>query len=154
MHKNYTAQYKATIGADFLSKEVLAGDKLVTMQIWDTAGQEKYQSLQGVFYKGSDACMIVYDITSLSSFNGVNKWKDEFLLHANASNPDAFPFVLIGNKADMEGERKVAASKAAQWCKENGGLAYYETSAKTALKVKEAFEELAKLAMANRNSKM
>lgn len=123
------------------------------MQVWDTAGQEKYQSLQGVFYKGSDACMIVYDITSSSSFNGVSKWKEEFLLHANATNPESFPFVLIGNKSDMESDRKVTAAKATQWCKENGGISYFETSARTALKVKEAFEELAKLAMAQKMSK-
>ena len=83
----------------------------MTMQIWDTAGQEKFQSVQGVFYKGSDACMLVYDITSVSSFQGLNKWKEEFLSHANASNPDAFPFVLIGNKADLQADRKVLGEK-------------------------------------------
>ena len=94
-----------------MSKEVIAQDKLVTMQIWDTAGQEKFQSVQGVFYKGSDACMIVFDITSMTSFQGINKWKEEFLAHANVSNPDTFPFILIGNKSDMQTERKVVKFK-------------------------------------------
>ena len=107
MHNNFNEQYKATIGADFLSKEVITKDKLVTMQIWDTAGQEKFQSVQGIFYKGADACMIVFDITSSSTFQGINKWREEFLTHVEAGNPDSFPFVLIGNKADMIGERKV-----------------------------------------------
>ncbi len=124
------------------------------MQIWDTAGQERFQSVQGVFYKGSDACMLVYDITSASSFQGINKWKDEFLLHANVINPDTFPFVLIGNKSDLNGERKVAEAKALQWCKENGNIPYYETSAKTAAKVNDAFEELAKKAIESRSIKL
>ncbi len=124
------------------------------MQIWDTAGQEKFQSVQGVFYKGSDACMIVFDITSITSFQDINKWKEEFLMHVSSESPDVFPFVLIGNKADMVGERKVSETKARQWCRENGGVPYYETSAKTAAKVKEAFEELAKKALESRSAKL
>ncbi len=107
MHRNFNPQYKATIGADFLTKEVIAQDRVVTMQIWDTAGQEKYQSVQGIFYKGADACMVVFDITSPSSFKDLHKWKDEFLTQASLSNPDAFPFVILGNKADLQSERKV-----------------------------------------------
>ena len=77
------------------------------MQIWDTAGQEKYQSVQGVFYRGADGCVLVYDITNIESFQGLRKWKEEFLNGSNVSNPETFPFVLIGNKADLITERKV-----------------------------------------------
>jgi len=64
----FTGQYKATIGADFLSKEIFVSDQFgvrrpVTLQIWDTAGQERFQSLGNSFYRGSDACLLVYDIT-------------------------------------------------------------------------------------------
>ena len=66
----FTGQYKATIGADFLSKDnVIVTDNflgqrhLVTLQIWDTAGQERFQSLGVGFYRGADACLLVYDIT-------------------------------------------------------------------------------------------
>eukprot|EP00826_Nyctotherus_ovalis_P000750 TRINITY_DN1002_c0_g2_i13.p2 TRINITY_DN1002_c0_g2~~TRINITY_DN1002_c0_g2_i13.p2 ORF type:complete len:189 (+),score=60.24 TRINITY_DN1002_c0_g2_i13:73-639(+) len=148
----FISQYKATIGADFLSKEVISNDKLVMMQIWDTAGQEKFQSVQGVFYKGADACMLVFDLTSPGSFQALPKWKDEFIFHANPST-SSFPFILVGNKVDLADERKVAEAKALQWCKENGNIPYYETSAKTASKVKEAFEELAKRAIANREER-
>ena len=109
VQNNFSTQYKATIGAEFLSKEILTGDKIVSMQIWDTAGQEKYQSVQGVFYRGADGCVLVYDITNIESFQGLRKWKEEFLNGANVSNPETFPFVLIGNKADMVTERKVIA---------------------------------------------
>ena len=60
----FSSQYKATIGADFLTKEILVDDKLVTLQIWDTAGQERFQSLGVAFYRGADACMLAYDITN------------------------------------------------------------------------------------------
>ena len=107
VQSNFSSHYKATIGAEFLSKEIVIGDKVVTMQIWDTAGQEKYQSVQGVFYRGSDGCVLVYDITNIESFQGLKKWKDEFLSAANITNPDSFPFVLVGNKSDLLAERKV-----------------------------------------------
>jgi len=45
VNKRFSSSYKATIGADFLTKEVMIGDKLITLQIWDTAGQERFQSL-------------------------------------------------------------------------------------------------------------
>ncbi len=105
---NFSNQYKATIGAEFLSKEIVVDDKVVTMQIWDTAGQEKYQSVQGVFYRGSDGCVLVYDITNIESFQSLKKWKEEFLNAANVPDPDTFPFVLVGNKSDMIAERKVS----------------------------------------------
>lgn len=154
VQSNFSTQYKATIGAEFLSKEIIAKDKTISMQIWDTAGQEKYQSVQGVFYRGSDGCILVYDITSVESFQSLKKWKEEFLNAANVNSPEQFPFILLGNKADMLTERKVAYAKATQWCKENGGVGYYETSAKTAVNVKEAFEEMAARAVGRQKDKL
>eukprot|EP00831_Metopus_contortus_P033548 TRINITY_DN2687_c0_g1_i5.p1 TRINITY_DN2687_c0_g1~~TRINITY_DN2687_c0_g1_i5.p1 ORF type:complete len:256 (+),score=46.33 TRINITY_DN2687_c0_g1_i5:49-816(+) len=150
----FSTQYKATIGAEFLSKEVIIDDKQVSMQIWDTAGQEKYQSVQRVFYRGADACIIVYDITNIQSFANIKRWKEEFLNAANVSNPEGFPLALIGNKSDLITERKIAYAKAAQWAKENGELPYFESSAKTAINVKEAFECIAQKAVARQESKM
>ena len=63
VNQRFSKQYKTTIGADFTTKEVMVDDKLVTMQIWDTAGQERFQSLGVAFYRGADACMLVYYIT-------------------------------------------------------------------------------------------
>ena len=153
IQNKFIPQYKATIGADFLSKEVICDDKLIMMQVWDTAGQEKFQSVQGVFYKGADACMLVFDITSPGSFQALGKWKDEFLAHANPTT-SSFPFILVGNKADLFEERKVSTIKANEWCANNGNVPYYETSAKTASKVKQAFEELAKKATKNKEEKI
>ena len=144
IQNTFSTQYKATIGAEFLSKEIIMDDRLVTMQIWDTAGQEKYQSVQRVFYRGTDGCIITYDITNPASFNDVPKWKEEFFNSANLSGVENFPLILIGNKADLAAERKVPYAKAAKWCEENGGIAYFEASAKTAANVKESFEGIAK----------
>jgi len=141
------AHSKPTIGADFSKKEIQIDDKIVTLQIWDTAGQEKFQSLGYAFYRGADCCALVYDITSRKSFDALSKWRQGFIEHAGPDDPDAFPFVLIGNKIDKEPERQVPSSNAEQWCKQNGDIKYYETSAKENVSVSEAFVEMAKMAL-------
>ena len=64
VNNKYSSSYKATIGADFMTKDVSIDDRLVTLQIWDTAGQERFQSLGTAFYRGSDVCVLVYDVTN------------------------------------------------------------------------------------------
>ena len=132
VNKKFSSQYKATIGADFLTKEVrkkdrkfhrvlfpgltkkivhicddqffkvMVDDRLVTMQIWDTAGQERFQSLGVAFYRGADCCVLVYDVTAPSTFKSLDGWKDEFLVQAAPKDTVNFPFVVLGNKIDLE----------------------------------------------------
>ena len=80
VNKKFSNQYKATIGADFLTKEVMVDDRLVTMQIWDTAGQERFQSLGVAFYRGADCCVLTYDVTAPNTFKSLDSWRDEFLI--------------------------------------------------------------------------
>ncbi len=79
IRKSISQVYKPTIGADFHSKklEIQEGEdtKTVTLQIWDTAGQERYQSLGVAFYRGAEACVLVYDITNARSFENLNLWR-------------------------------------------------------------------------------
>ncbi|KAL3231682.1 Ypt/Rab-type GTPase YPT7 [Nakaseomyces bracarensis] len=149
VNDKYSQQYKATIGADFLTKEVeLDGDKVATMQVWDTAGQERFQSLGVAFYRGADCCVLVYDVTNAKSFENIKSWKDEFLVHANVSTPETFPFVILGNKVDVEDSKRVVSEKAAQeLAKSLGDIPLFLTSAKNAINVDTAFEEIAKNAL-------
>jgi len=148
VNKKFNNQYKATIGADFLTKEVMIDDRLVTMQIWDTAGQERFQSLGVAFYRGADCCVLVYDVTSGSSFKNLESWRDEFLIQASPRDPENFPFVVIGNKVDMTDSRAVPTRKAMQWCQEKNNVPYFETTAKEAINVEQAFQTIAKNALA------
>mmetsp|Transcript_84597 Transcript_84597/g.171538 ORF Transcript_84597/g.171538 Transcript_84597/m.171538 type:complete len:212 (-) Transcript_84597:163-798(-) len=147
VNKKFTNQYKATIGADFLTKEVMIDDKLVTMQIWDTAGQERFQSLGVAFYRGADCCVLVYDITAQKTFDSMDSWRDEFLIQASPRDPDNFPFVVIGNKNDLDSKRKVPTTRAQQWCRQHNNIPYHETSAATAQNVEDAFQEIARKAL-------
>ena len=95
-----TGQSKPTIGADFSKKEILIDNTVVTLQIWDTAGQEKFQSLGYAFYRGADCCALVYDITNQASFDALSRWRDGFNENAGPQDPQSFPFVCLGNKLD------------------------------------------------------
>jgi len=145
--KKFSNQYKATIGADFLTKEVMVDDRLVTMQIWDTAGQERFQSLGVAFYRGADCCVLVFDVTMPNTFRSLDSWRDEFLIQASPRDPENFPFVVIGNKIDLE-NRAVSARRSQGWCHSKGDIPYFETSAKEAINVEQAFQTVAKNALA------
>ena len=124
----------------------------IIIQVWDTAGQERYQSLGVAFYKGAECCLLVYDITNTKSFTSLETWKREFLRQAGPQNPDAFPFIVLGNKADREDERKVTKEKVRIWCETHGKMPYFETSAKDQTNVGEAFAKAAKMATENQKS--
>ncbi|CAI9286365.1 unnamed protein product [Lactuca saligna] len=151
VNRKFSNQYKATIGADFLTKEVQFENKLFTMQIWDTAGQERFQSLGVAFYRGADCCVLVYDVNVMKSFDSLNNWREEFLIQASPSDPDNFPFVLLGNKIDIDGAngRVVSKKKAKAWCASKGNIPYFETSAKEGINVEAAFQCIATNAVKN-----
>eukprot|EP00911_Craspedida_sp_UC1_P000722 UC1_evm1s552 len=133
-----------TIGVEFLNKNVPVGDDTVTMQIWDTAGQERFKSLRTPFYRGSDCCLLVFDVSDLHSFERVDMWQQEFLNYADVADAKGFPFVLLGNKVDVE-ERAVTRAQAEEWCAAHHDMPYYETSAKDNVNVEQAFVTAAEL---------
>ena len=140
---------------------------LIRNQLWDTAGQERFQSLGVAFYRGADCCVLVYDVNSAKSFETLDSWRDEFLIQASPHDPDNFPFVVLGNKIDVEeGKRQVSSvasdplplyteicgwqvtqKRAMTWCQSKGNIPYFETSAKEAINVEQAFQTIAKNAL-------
>jgi len=151
--KKFSASYKATIGADFLTREVMVDDRQVTMQLWDTAGQERFQSLGVAFYRGADCCVLVYDVNNAKSFEALDSWRDEFLIQASPRDPPNFPFVVLGNKIDVEESKRVISNKRAMtFCQSKGDIPYFETSAKEAINIDQAFEVIARNALAQEES--
>lgn len=128
-----------TIGAAFLTQTVTLDDSTVKFEIWDTAGQERYRSLAPMYYRGAAAAIVVFDITKKDTFNGAKSWVKEL---QRRGDPNVV-IALAGNKADMESKRKVQTEEAQQYAQESD-IIYMETSAKTALNVKNLFTEIAK----------
>jgi Ras-related protein Rab-9A/Ras-related protein Rab-9B len=133
-----------TMGVEFLTKGVNVDGTHATLQIWDTAGQERYRALRTPYYRGADCCILTFDLTDRHSFENLDMWRGEFLHYADVQQPELFPFVLLGNKEDMAG-RQVAEDEAREWCRENHGIPYFETSAMTSKNVETAFVAAARL---------
>mmetsp|Transcript_30549 Transcript_30549/g.65414 ORF Transcript_30549/g.65414 Transcript_30549/m.65414 type:complete len:211 (-) Transcript_30549:113-745(-) len=143
---------ESTIGAAFLTQTVCLNDTTVKFEIWDTAGQERFQSLGVAFYRGADCCVLVYDVNVAKTFENLNSWKDEFLIQAGPREPDKFPFVVIGNKIDKEGQRVVTTKRANSWCQTAGDIPLFETSAKESINVEQAFQTIARNALKQETS--
>jgi Ras-related protein Rab-7A len=143
----FTGQYKATIGADVCTKDAVVTDTFgrrhyCHVQVWDTAGQERFQSLGHAFYRGADCVILVYDATDVHSLDHLEYWRREFLEHVGTIHAANFPCVVLGNKCDKV--RKVPLKRAIEWCDQ---LPHFETSAKSAINVEEAFQEVTRLAL-------
>lgn len=91
--------------------------------------------------------MLVYDTTAPQSFKALESWRDEFLIQASPRDPEHFPFVVLGNKIDLE-NRMVSTKRAQQWCQSKNDIPYFETSAKEGLNVERAFQTIARNALA------
>eukprot|EP01002_Notosolenus_urceolatus_P013744 NODE_4678_length_776_cov_7.074278_g3890_i0.p1 GENE.NODE_4678_length_776_cov_7.074278_g3890_i0~~NODE_4678_length_776_cov_7.074278_g3890_i0.p1 ORF type:complete len:231 (-),score=25.83 NODE_4678_length_776_cov_7.074278_g3890_i0:82-753(-) len=154
VHNRFSTIYKATIGADFWTKEMEVDGEIVTMQIWDTAGQERFQSLGMAFYRGSDVCVLVFDVNSESSFQHMSSWRTCFLEQVGASS-DSFPFSAVGNKIDVDPtERQIDGEQARQWCgRVRGNIRYFETSAKDGTNIEAVFTDVARRYLSARKEK-
>ena len=133
--------YNATVGFEFLSFNVKIDEKVIKLQIWDTCGQELYRSLITNFYRNSSLAIIVYAINFKDSFENIEMWLRELRTH---SNPDAKVF-LIGNKIDLENERKITKEQGQNFAETNKLNLFIEASAKTGFNRKKIFIKAAKM---------
>ena len=121
----FEESYKCTIGVDFLMKSIIINGQNVKLQLWDTAGQEKYKSMVSSYYRGANVALVVFDITSRPSFEALPIWIENYY----KNGPEQKNIILIGNKKDMEDERKVSQEEAEKFSETNN-MMYFETSAK------------------------
>ncbi|XP_058613876.1 ras-related protein Rab-38 isoform X2 [Onychostoma macrolepis] len=132
VHQIFSQHYRATIGVDFALK-VLHWDSqtVVRLQLWDIAGQERYGNMTRVYYREAVGALIVFDVTRASTFDAVLKWKDDLDLKVTLSNGKPVPAVLLANKSDQSREGlRSQIPKLDTFCKENGFVGWFETSAK------------------------
>jgi Ras-related protein Rab-6A len=123
MGQKFTAEYEASIGVDFFSKTMKYKGKIIKLQIWDSAGQEKFRSLIPNYIRGSSLVFIVYDISNRKSFENLSKWID-FVNNIENSN-----IVIVGNKIDLESKRVVKTEEGQKFCNEKN-YEFFEVSAK------------------------
>ncbi len=144
----WSDSYVTTIGVDFKIKTLDVDGKSVKLQIWDTAGQERFRNIISSYYRGAQGIMLVYDITDLESFQNLNSWLIE--IEKNASK-NVYK-ILVGNKCDMENDRRVTVNQGKEYADQNG-MKFFETSAKDSKNVAEIFLDLTKENLKRNNAK-
>jgi small GTP-binding protein len=117
----------------------------VKFQIWDTAGQEKYMSINKNLFQRVQGIILMYDITREDTFNNLSKWMEHIKENANG-----IPLILIGNKSDLNNERKVNEEDGKAFAK-NNKIIFLEASAKIGTNVEESFMKLSELIIENQN---
>ena len=138
---NFEEYYQATVGFEFLTFNMKINDKVIKLQIWDTCGQEIYKSLISNFYRNSSLAVLVYAIDNKESFTHVENWLND--LKSQAS--EDVRIFLVGNKADLEEERKITREQGEKY-KLDQHLDYFmETSAKTGQNARNVLIEAAKM---------
>ena len=123
MGQKFNNEYEASIGVDFFSKTIKYKGKTIKLQIWDSAGQEKFRSLIPNYIRGSSLVFIVYDITNRKSFENLQSWID-FVNNIENSN-----IVILANKIDLESQRQVQTEEGQKFCTEKN-YDFFEVSAK------------------------
>ena len=133
--QRFLESHELTIGVEFGARMVHVEDKVrLKLQIWDTAGQESFMSITRSYYRGAAAALLVYDVTNRESFASAERW----LVEARKNGNPNLVIVLVGNKGDLEGHRKVTREEGEGFAAAHG-LLFVETSAKTRENVDEAF---------------
>jgi small GTP-binding protein len=143
----FDGNYVITIGVEYREKVVelpdppgvaaAQNDRHVRLQVWDTAGQERFRTIAPAYYRRALGVMIVFDLTNRKSFDSVEQWLDSLRDHGD---PDVVK-VLVGNKLDLAGKRKVSGEEARTLASKHR-MVYLEVSAKEGVGVDEVFEKL------------
>ncbi|VDH99442.1 Ras-related protein Rab-15 [Mytilus galloprovincialis] len=137
INQDFISAHISTIGIDFKMKTLQINDRVVKVQIWDTAGQERFESITKQFYRRAQGVLLVYDMSSRSSFEAIPKW----LAHVEQFCKEDVSVMLLGNKCDREDRRQVTTKEASQFAKEHG-IMFSETSAKSSSNLEKAFLDM------------
>ena len=137
--KRFQEAHLSTIGLDYRLKTMtLESGKKIKLQIWDTAGQDRFRAITKNYYKGANGIILIYDVTNLQSYENVKNWIAQIREEAN---PNVIIY-LAGNKIDVGEEEKVVKTEDGKKIADEFNLPFYETSAKNGDNVNKIFEDL------------
>ena len=138
-----------TIGGNFLMHYEEFNGQRVELQIWDTAGQEKYRSLSPIYCRDASAGILVFDLTNKETFLKLESW---YRIFADAAGQGAILYI-VANKSDMKSEQQVSVEEAEKWASEKGCI-FFVTSAKTGEGISELFKSIAEKLVQTKNKDM
>ncbi|TRY65255.1 hypothetical protein DNTS_014060 [Danionella cerebrum] len=133
----FTRDYKKTIGVDFLERQIIVNGEDVRLMLWDTAGQEEFDAITKAYYRGAQACVLVFSTTDRDSFEAIGSWKEKVEVEVGD-----IPTVLVQNKIDLLDDT-VIKNEEAEGLAKRLKLRFYRASVKEDLNVNEVFKYLA-----------
>ncbi|KAI2657451.1 Ras-related protein Rab-23 [Labeo rohita] len=133
----FTKDYKKTIGVDFLERQIIVNGEDVRLMLWDTAGQEEFDAITKAYYRGAQACVLVFSTTDRESFEAISSWREKVEIEVGD-----IPTVLVQNKIDLLDDT-VIKNEEAEGLAKRLKLRFYRTSVKEDLNVNEVFKYLA-----------
>ena len=133
----WDANIQATLGAAFMDKSVQHKGRTLKLQIWDTAGQEKYAPLAQMYYRDADVAILVYDCTNKESFSNLRNWHMEL----GERGPRDIILSVVGNKSDLKYDEQVSPEEGKAFAKDCDAL-FGTTSAKENTGINEIFNQI------------
>ena len=138
----FADSYVCTIGVDFKVKTLDVDGTIVKLQIWDTAGQERFKPITNCYFRGSNGCLAIFDLTNRESFDNIAAWVADY--RENSLSESNSKILLVGNKADAVDVREVSLEEAEALAR-SLQCEYFEVSAKTSVNIRQVFYRLAQI---------
>jgi small GTP-binding protein len=135
----FVANQIPTIGIDFSIKNIVVDDKLCKLQVWDTAGQDRYRNITKAYFRCADVVVVAFDVTDVASFRHIQAWLEDVKTYA----PDGAKVIVVGNKVDLAAKRQITQETALSLTRELG-VDYIECSAKSGVGIDLVFETSAR----------
>jgi len=139
-YNTFSDKLTPTVGVDFVLKEIKWEDKkIVRLQLWDIAGQERFGNLTRVYYKEAVGAFVVFDVSRMNTFESTQKWKADIDAKVTLSYDDKhIPMVLLANKCDLAEKKCFKAEQMDKFCDQNNFVGWEETSAKDNINIDKA----------------
>ncbi len=134
----FDESYLFTLGVDFFTKEIKMKGNPIKIVIYDTAGQEKFDFIRGLYFEGAAGAIVAYDVTNRQSFERVGHWIQQVFQYC-----EGIPVELVATKLDLEDQRAVTTKEGEKRAKQDK-MTFIESSSKESIQVNDVFQRLAK----------
>jgi len=146
VESSFNEDYKPTLGANIVRKDVILDNTKVRLIMWDLAGQEKYRVVRSMYFQGCEGALLVYDVTRYHTLDSINnKWLKDYKKHVKKKGA----FILIGNKTDLKDQVAVPTERGKELATKIKASHFIETSAKLGENIEEAFSLLVNQILSN-----
>ncbi|CAG9534918.1 unnamed protein product [Cercopithifilaria johnstoni] len=137
-HNLFTQHYKATVGVDFATRNLLWNDDTtLRLQLWDISGQDRFSNMTRVYYKDAHGALVVFDCTRQNTYDGALRWKTDLDSKITLASEKPLPSVLVANKADLD--NKITDEMLEEYREKGGFLNALKTSAKANYGIENTF---------------